>query len=161
MDSHKHEELRDELLEREIEAALDVDPSPEFLARVRTRISDERVQRWPWPGPWAWASAAVTDRCRGHCKHLDLSLAAARRRPSDRSCALSGNVWRSRAAESGGSRHDRDGRCRTRDDRCIGTCGTTGARRRARRARLSRGSRRVGLPGERPHHETYRALRHS
>jgi hypothetical protein len=59
MDSHKHEELRDELLEREIEAALDVDPSPEFLARVRTRISDERAQRWPWPGPWAWASAGL------------------------------------------------------------------------------------------------------
>ena len=33
--------LSDEALDRQLEAALDVEPSPEFLARVRTRIASE------------------------------------------------------------------------------------------------------------------------
>jgi hypothetical protein len=41
------EPLSDEILEREIETALDIEPSPEFLARVRTRVSAEGVApRW-------------------------------------------------------------------------------------------------------------------
>jgi hypothetical protein len=60
MDSHRHEELKDELLEREIEAALDVDPSPEFLARVRTRVARERVNDgWVGLGVWRWAGAVA------------------------------------------------------------------------------------------------------
>jgi hypothetical protein len=52
--------MDDQSLRREIESALDVDPSPEFLAKVRTRIAAE-----PGPSPWrlAWvmvpASAVV------------------------------------------------------------------------------------------------------
>jgi hypothetical protein len=34
--------IGDETLEREIENALDIDPSPEFLARVRARIASQR-----------------------------------------------------------------------------------------------------------------------
>ena len=61
MDGHKHEELSDALLEREIESALDVDPSPEFLARVRTRIASDRVdESWAWLGGWRLAGAALT-----------------------------------------------------------------------------------------------------
>jgi hypothetical protein len=41
--------LSDSALEREIESALAADPSPEFLARVRTRIASE-----PAPAAWAW-----------------------------------------------------------------------------------------------------------
>jgi hypothetical protein len=58
MDGHKHEGLSDEALEREIEAALGVDPSPEFLPRVRARIASERVRDgWVW---WRLAAAAAS-----------------------------------------------------------------------------------------------------
>ena len=60
MDGHEHSGLSDDALEREIEAALGVEPSPEFLPRVRARIAGEHVQeRWPWMGPWSWATAGV------------------------------------------------------------------------------------------------------
>ena len=39
--------LSDSQLDRELESALGVEPSPEFLARVRTRVADE-----PEPQPW-------------------------------------------------------------------------------------------------------------
>jgi hypothetical protein len=41
--------------DREIQDALKVDPSPEFLARVRTRIANE-----PAPSPWRWSWNLVT-----------------------------------------------------------------------------------------------------
>ena len=60
MDSHKHEELSDELLEREIESALDVDPSPAFLARVRTKVAEERIdERSAWLSGWRLTGASV------------------------------------------------------------------------------------------------------
>jgi hypothetical protein len=60
MDGHRHEELSDESLEREIEAALDVDPSPEFLARLRTRVARERIdESWAWLSGWRWAGVAL------------------------------------------------------------------------------------------------------
>ena len=61
MDGHKHGALSDDVLEREIEAALGVDPSPEFLPRVRARIASERVHEgWMWSSPWRWAGVATT-----------------------------------------------------------------------------------------------------
>jgi len=58
MDGHTHEDLSDEALAREIEAALGVDPSPEFLPRVRARIATERArQSWMWS--WRWAEAVA------------------------------------------------------------------------------------------------------
>ena len=60
MDGREHEKLSDEALAREIEDALGVDPSPEFLPRIRARIASERVsESWLWPGLWRWASAVV------------------------------------------------------------------------------------------------------
>jgi hypothetical protein len=60
MDAYKHEGLSDEVLEREIDAALGVDPSPEFLPRIRARIARERVNEgWEWSVAWRWASAAL------------------------------------------------------------------------------------------------------
>ena len=55
--------MNDAALEREIERALAVDPSPEFVARVRTRIAEEpsRVSRgfgWLFAGVTAAAVAA-------------------------------------------------------------------------------------------------------
>lgn len=50
MDGTERRPLSDSQLDREIESALGVEPSPEFLARVRTRIAAE-------PGPSAWRLA--------------------------------------------------------------------------------------------------------
>ena len=54
MDGHKHEGLiDDDALAQEIEAALRVEPSPEFLPKVRARIADERGDGgWTWSIPW-------------------------------------------------------------------------------------------------------------
>ena len=42
-----HSPLGDEALDRELESALGIEPSPEFLARVRTRLASE-----PGTSPW-------------------------------------------------------------------------------------------------------------
>jgi len=48
MDGHKRvDEVSDPSLDREIESLLAVEPSPEFLARVRARVAEE-----PAPGRW-------------------------------------------------------------------------------------------------------------
>ena len=60
MDGRDQQELSDAALEKEIEAALGVDPSPEFLPKVRARIASEGVSRgWLWSGPWHWAGAGA------------------------------------------------------------------------------------------------------
>jgi hypothetical protein len=61
MDGHKHSgALTDETLEREVEAILGVDPSPEFLARVRARVAEEPASVvWRSPLGWGFAAAAV------------------------------------------------------------------------------------------------------
>jgi hypothetical protein len=60
MDGHKHEELSDEMLEREIEAALGVDPLPQFLPRVRARIGNEDMEEgWFSSASWRWTGAVA------------------------------------------------------------------------------------------------------
>lgn len=62
MDGKRPTPLTDAALDRELEAALDVDPSPEFLARVRMRVANEPAPtswRAPWTGVAAAAAAAV------------------------------------------------------------------------------------------------------
>jgi hypothetical protein len=60
MDGYEQQDLNDTVLEKEIEAAIRVDPSPEFLPRVRARIASERVSKgWVWYAPWQWAAAAA------------------------------------------------------------------------------------------------------
>ena len=49
--------LTDAALDREIETALAVDPSPEFVAQVQTRVQSEREASW---SPWHWGFAAAT-----------------------------------------------------------------------------------------------------
>ena len=60
MDGYRHQELTDETLEKDIEAALGVDPSPEFLPRIRARIANERMQEgWFSSESWRWARVAA------------------------------------------------------------------------------------------------------
>jgi len=60
MDGYRHQELTDETLEKDIEAALGVDPSPGFLPRIRARIANERIQEgWFWSASWRWARVAA------------------------------------------------------------------------------------------------------
>ena len=60
MDGYRHQELTDETLEKDIEAALGVDPSPEFLPRIRARIANERMQEgWFSSVSWRWARVAA------------------------------------------------------------------------------------------------------
>ena len=56
MDHRPDDPLTDSSLDREIEAALAVDPSPEFLARVRTRVAAEPAKSaWRlFPARWAF-----------------------------------------------------------------------------------------------------------
>jgi len=62
MDAERRDEaLTASALDGEIRAALDVDPSPEFLARVRTGIASEpRQAAWRWPCMFAAAGAMAT-----------------------------------------------------------------------------------------------------
>ena len=61
MDGDRPVPMSDEALDRELAAALDVEPSPGFLARVRTRIAAGAApRRTAWLAPWMpWAAAAV------------------------------------------------------------------------------------------------------
>ena len=51
--------MNDAALDREIASLLAVDPSPEFLARVRTRVAEEPDPR-AWRRSWTFALATVT-----------------------------------------------------------------------------------------------------
>jgi len=52
--------LTDAALDRELQRALAVDPSPEFVARVRTRIASEPAPRaWQFPWVMSFAGGAV------------------------------------------------------------------------------------------------------
>lgn len=51
--------LTDAALDREIQAALDVDPSPAFLARVRQRVAIEPAPAGWWRGPRVASLAAA------------------------------------------------------------------------------------------------------
>ncbi|HXD17633.1 MAG TPA: hypothetical protein VN654_11510 [Vicinamibacterales bacterium] len=46
-------------IDREIDALLDVEPSPAFLARVRADMTAQRIEAHAWLGRWTAASAAV------------------------------------------------------------------------------------------------------
>jgi hypothetical protein len=63
-DPRRTEPLTDAALDREIRDALAIDPSPEFLPRVRARVADEPSPTawhgaWPARVRWALAASAV------------------------------------------------------------------------------------------------------
>jgi hypothetical protein len=51
--------LNDAALDRELERALAVDPSPEFVARVRGRIADQAPRASTWNRPWLFAGGPI------------------------------------------------------------------------------------------------------
>jgi hypothetical protein len=56
MDGHeRNDALTDSSLDREIASMLAVEPSPEFLARVRARVAEE-----PEPNTWRWSWVVAT-----------------------------------------------------------------------------------------------------
>jgi hypothetical protein len=61
MDGHRHDQVTDAALDREIESMLAVDPSPEFAARVRARVGEGPVpvQWWRHWKPGVAAAVAV------------------------------------------------------------------------------------------------------
>ena len=52
--------MTDQELDRVLAAAVNVDHSPEFFARVRSRVADEQIARWPLRWPLALAGAALS-----------------------------------------------------------------------------------------------------
>jgi len=60
MDGHEHQPLSADALDREIAAALAVEPSPEFRARVRARVATDEIHVAWWRSPtWAGFSIAM------------------------------------------------------------------------------------------------------
>jgi hypothetical protein len=57
MDGKRPGALSDAALDRELQAALDVDPSPEFVARVRLRVADDAIGSSRL-FPWRWGTVA-------------------------------------------------------------------------------------------------------
>ena len=61
MDGRHEVTMSDDALDRELRAALNVEPSPEFLARVRGRVADESpVVARPLALRWLTMSAGAT-----------------------------------------------------------------------------------------------------
>ena len=58
MDDHRSADALTDELDRDLEAALAVDPSPGFVTRVRARVQSERDAHWS-PLQWRFAPAAV------------------------------------------------------------------------------------------------------
>jgi hypothetical protein len=59
MDAERRDEITDAALDRELQAMLGVDPSPEFVVRVRTRIADEPSPSRPWVSAWTLVASVV------------------------------------------------------------------------------------------------------
>jgi hypothetical protein len=60
MNDHRLARMTDDVLDRDIASALAVDPSPEFVARVRTRVASERPSVWPFATFRIWRTASAS-----------------------------------------------------------------------------------------------------
>ncbi|HEY3162434.1 MAG TPA: hypothetical protein VGJ78_25930 [Vicinamibacterales bacterium] len=47
-------------IDREIDALLDVEPSPDFVARVRAAVDARPIAGWGWIAAWRWISVAAS-----------------------------------------------------------------------------------------------------
>jgi hypothetical protein len=59
MDAERRDQMTDAALDRELRAIVGVDPSPDFVARVRTRIAEQPVSARSWFGAWRLDAVAV------------------------------------------------------------------------------------------------------
>jgi hypothetical protein len=59
MDAQRLDEMSDAALDRDLQALLAADPSPAFVARVRTQIAAEATTSRPWFGAWSAVLAAA------------------------------------------------------------------------------------------------------
>jgi hypothetical protein len=59
MDAQRRDEMTDAALDRELQSLLGVEPSPGFVARVRTRIASEPSPSRSWFGAWGLLASAV------------------------------------------------------------------------------------------------------
>jgi len=59
MDAQRLDEMSDAALDRDLQALLAADPSPAFVARVRTQIAAEATTSRPWFGAWSAALAVA------------------------------------------------------------------------------------------------------
>jgi hypothetical protein len=79
----RQDPLSDAALDRELEAALNVEPSPEFVARVRMHVADQSLNAGWWPR-WRLVAAgigAVTVAVGTAFWSMDGNVGAAFRRP--------------------------------------------------------------------------------
>ena len=53
MDAQRLDEMSDAALDRDLQALLAADPSPAFVARVRSQIAAEATTSRPWLGAWS------------------------------------------------------------------------------------------------------------
>ena len=47
-------------IDREIDALLDVGPSPDFVARVRAAVDARPIAGWGWSATWRWMVVAAS-----------------------------------------------------------------------------------------------------
>jgi anti-sigma-K factor RskA len=47
-------------IDREIDALLDVEPSPDFVARVRAAVDARPIAGWGWSAGWRWMAIAAS-----------------------------------------------------------------------------------------------------
>jgi hypothetical protein len=83
MDGRRQAPLSDAALDRELDAALGVEPSPEFVARVRMRVADQAVPAG-WLSHWRLVSAgagAIALAVAAGLWSMDGNVGAAFRRP--------------------------------------------------------------------------------
>jgi hypothetical protein len=83
MDADRRSEVTDAALDSELQAMLGVDPSPEFVARVRTRIADQPSPSSSWFGAWSIA-ASIAVAVAAAMVVLVLSRDASNGAPSER-----------------------------------------------------------------------------
>lgn len=47
-------------IDREIDALLDAEPSPDFVARVRAAVDARPIAGWDWSAGWRWMAIAAS-----------------------------------------------------------------------------------------------------
>ena len=86
------------MIDEEIRAALEVDPAPEFVARVRTRIATEAA-----PSEWRWSWGLAIGSALVACAALAVIVSRQPTRPSPRVEGTSSSAGENRPTNDGSS----------------------------------------------------------